>query len=397
MPTVLTKDDIKYHEASSERFTLLFWHNNRLLRSYLPQADYIFHRVKDANHPLVQPATLSEFTLDVTTFGQKGAPSEVYEHKIYTHRIRIQEMPLTAAKTFVATLARFNADLLGHGLIAKDIHESNAVETIEGIKWLDYGAIVETSTDNCGTAFVLLSYLVQKYILRKLKCNAYETCLDDVRKSNDVMSTFADRDFTQPATWLEIADAVEKIPVALETSHWSENYSNTMEIDNPASLGLKGINVNSIIEELKCETVTDVACNKGYYSFLAAKHAKSVIGFDIVPACIGLAQNFQKQFKLPAMFAVKTIESMRANAAFETIRYKSDLVMALAIVHHIKSIVAPSEFVEMLLSISNKYILIEDIDQRDFYEKCFLEQGCELIKRVDSIPAPRSLSLYRKL
>ena len=394
---ILTEQDIIRHSASSELNCPLFWYQNRLMRSRTPYMRYTFDKILSSNISTIQSAVETEFMLNFATTDGYRHTMPVYEHKVYTHRVRVQELPATQVKEFVSEICKLNAQLLEHDLIARDVHESNAVLTIDGIKWLDYGAIVEASPDSCTTSFVLCCYLVNKYILKKIKCNAYETCLDDVKKGGDIFAVLADRDFTKASSWLETAGAIENLPVELDKSHWSENYSNTMDIAHPETLGDKGKNVAAILEELDFETVTDVACNKGFYSFLAAKKAKSVIGFDLIPACIEIARTFNKQFKLPAIFGAKTIESVRDNKAFETIRYRSDLVMALAIVHHIRDVISQADFVKTLLSISNKYILIEDIDQVAIYEKLFLEQGCELVKRVNSTPSPRTLSLYKKL
>jgi hypothetical protein len=111
-----------------------------------------------------------------------------------------------------------------------------------------------------------------------------------------------------------------------------------------------------------------------------------------------MADELNKQFKLPAIFAIKTIEEFINNDNFETSRYKSDLVVALAIVHHLKIQKMPAvDFVNMLDSICNRYIILEDVDEAEVYETLFLERGYELVKRIDSSPLPRTLSLYRKL
>jgi len=394
---VLTLNDISRHIASSELCCPLFWYQGRLLRSYNLSMFTIFNKILSSNIPAIQTATPTEFMLDFTGIDGSDDIMPVYEHTIYKHHIRIQELPITYAKEFIANICKLNSELVKHGLIARDIQESNAVQTIDGFKWLDYGGIFENTPENSIIAFVLTSYLVRRWVLKSTQCNAYELCLDDIKNTNDILTSFIEKDYTTPEAWLELAQAISDIPVTLDKSHWSENYSNTMDIDHPESLQVKGINIANILQELDYETVTDVACNKGYYSFLSAKKAKSVIGFDLVSACIDMAYGFNRQFKLPAIFAVKTIESIRDNKWFETDRYKSDLVLALAIVHHIKDVISPSDFVKTLLSISNEYILIEDIDDMPTYERLFIDHGCELVKRVDSYPLPRTLSLYRKL
>jgi SAM-dependent methyltransferase len=205
------------------------------------------------------------------------------------------------------------------------------------------------------------------------------------------------KDFTKPSTWQEVSSFVKNFPITIPASHWSENYSNTMDIDHPEALGDKGVNVKKLLDELEYETATDVACNKGYYSFLAARKAKSVIGFDLVPACIKQAQEFNNTFKLPVVFAVKTIQSIIDNKLYEENRYSSDLVIALAIVHHVKNEMSSEKFAGLLTKLSKKYILIEDVDQQVEYQNVFSKLGFSLHKRLSSSPQSRTLSVYRKM
>lgn len=395
MTKPITVNDVVAHHASTLG---LFWWQGKLLRIAKFGQEKIFQILEKVNSNLIQSGTKTKYLLDLQGIDSNTSKMvETYEHKVYKHRVRIQEMPSPHVIKFITTLCRMHIQMLEHGIIANDIHEGNVAETIDGFKWLDWGSFVNLNEHTAKVAFVLTSYFIHKYLLKSPVSDNEHICLNDIKGLGGPLSKMVDKDFTKVESWEELIQLVNAIPTSLEKSHWSENYSNAMDIDRPEKFGNKGINVQNLLQELDYETVTDVACNKGQYSFMAAKKAKSVIGFDIVPACIDAAQNFNEQFKLPTIFAVKTIEAIRDNKMFETDRFKSDLVIVLAIVHHIKSVISPTHFVAMLKSICNKYVLIEDIGSTEEYQSLFENNGFVLEKRLASSPEPRTLSLYRKI
>jgi len=151
-----------------------------------------------------------------------------------------------------------------------------------------------------------------------------------------------------------------------------------------------------MMNDISFRTVTDVACNKGYYAMYAAKRAQSVVGFDVDVQCVHEATKLAKKRKANAIFAVKNVNTLVNCKLHENLRFYSDLVLALAIVHHLNGVVKPKAFARGLSNISNKYILIEDINSAKLYKDEFVKLGFELIRREESYPLPRSLSLYRR-
>lgn len=396
MTKILSKQDIQLHNMASTYNFPLFWYNGRLFRSYISEEESVFQKVLSLNLPEVQTATLSEFELDLNGFDKSGKKSPVYEHKNYTHRVRINEIFPELVKKCIIAICDMNIQLTQHNMIVVDTHEANFNITIDGIKWLDYGSIREISGLLPLRSFVEVGYLIGKYILNKYHDSHESMNVYIVKTFDPFLEKIADEDFSKSSSWVELKLFVENLSIPeLKYGHWSDEYTLESDIDRPESRNDKGKNYWSLLQEIDFETVTDIACNKGYYSFLAAKKARSVIGFDYVPKCISMAYELNKTFKLPVIFAAKSVEDFIANKHFETSRFKSDLVVALAIVHHIK--VSPLEFVKMIDSICNKYVIIEDITDAPGYEALFVQQGYELVKRIDSSPSPRTLSLYKKL
>lgn len=390
---ILTKNDVIFHPISSSE---LFWYDDRLFR--IEKEHNCIFDLMNIKSNIIQPIYATNFCLDLNgIFYNFSTIANLYEHKIYHHRIRISELPKPRVKKMIIDLCKLMIETIPYNIIFTDIHEGNINDTIDGIKWLDYGAFSYLNDTTSKTAFVLVGYFVYKYLLDVNISDHEHICLNDIRNLGGDFATLVDLDFKQIKSWTQTINVINNISTNLEASHWSDNYSNTMDIDHPETLGTKGINIWNILQKLDYETVTDVACNKGYYSFLAAKKAKSVLGFDLIPACIDKALAFNENFKLPVVFGVKKIEDIYRNKMFETFRFKSDLVMALAIVHHISNVISPAEFVKMLHSICNKYVLIEDIGTMCVYQALFEQHGFVLQERLESTPSSRTLSLYRKL
>ena len=411
---ILKIQDVRLHHMASTYEFPLFWYGNRLLRSCNIHGKQRLQKILALNLPTIQPAVETEFLIDLAEIPDiidksrlhresdidgLDVISPVYEHKNYEHRIHIQETYLGMRKEMISAVCQLNAKLTEHNMIAVDVHEMNINVTIDGIKWLDYGSIKDIDEHNCLRSFVEIGYLLGRHFFNKYQDLQERLTIDVVKTFSEELANIAKMDFTKPETWIVLDEYVKSLPVPdLMPTHWSDEYTMTNEIDNPNSRNDKGKNYWSLLQDIEFDTVTDVACNKGYFGFLAAKKAKSVIGFDVDSKCICMADELNKEFKLPAIFAIKTIEEFINNENFETSRYKSDLVVALAIVHHLKIQKMPAvDFVNMLDSICNRYIILEDVDEAEVYETLFLERGYELVKRIDSSPVPRTLSLYRKL
>lgn len=411
MTKILSKQDIQLHHMASTCTFPLFWHKDKLFRSYIPTEEGRFKKILSLNLPEIQEATKTEFLVDLSDlatlvdlsklndfvdFIHLDGYAPVYEHKNYVHRVRIQETYPELMKQIISTICKMNAKLVEHNMIAVDTHEANINVTIDGIKWLDYGSIKEIDGYLTLRSFVETSYLIGRYLLHTYKDIQGRINIDFVRGFHEELKNISDMDLSAPDTWLKLSQFVENLPTTeLQYTHWSDEYTLESDIDRPESRNGKGKGYWDLLQEIEFETVTDIACNKGYFGFLAAKKAKSVIGFDYVPKCISMAYQLNETFKLPIIFAAKSVEDFISNENYETSRYKSDLVVALAIVHHIK--IPASDFVKMIDSICNKYVIIEDITNAAGYEELFVEQGYELVKRIDSSPSPRTLSLYKKL
>lgn len=384
---------VTYHPLSSHMKALLYYYQGELYRSPSHAYQPIMEAALRTGSKYIQTTIPTDlvYTHGVQT-KQYGRELKVYKHKQFKHRVRIQEADKYQVLEFIRHICALNIALLSVGLIIIDIHEGNISDTIEGIKWWDLGAFSEATKDNLLVSYVLLNYLVHKYILKNFSGEHQQFNIDILRTYNNAFTHISNWDLSKPVAWDSLYEEARKCVTPYPESTWNSNYSIDMDFHNPKNP--KAQAVDKIMGRLRAQTVTDVACNKGYYSFMAVKHgAKSVLGFDADGGCIQQARDFRVKLNQPVCFGCVDIEKIPV-APNGKERFGSELVLALAIVHHIKF--SHEFFSDVLTFLSDKYILLEDIDTAAAYQGFLQTRGFRLVERVPSYPTSRTLSLYER-
>jgi SAM-dependent methyltransferase len=146
--------------------------------------------------------------------------------------------------------------------------------------------------------------------------------------------------------------------------------------------------VYEAIGRLRPETVLDVSCNTGWFSILAAKLGCKVMAFDIDEACMNVLYEHAEREKLSILPLVMDLAHLtpdvfpreRACRSKKSClwgdfplllsavkRFKCDLVLALAIVHHMVLGAGHSfaEVVGTLSALAKKYMVIEYVAKED--------------------------------
>jgi hypothetical protein len=101
--------------------------------------------------------------------------------------------------------------------------------------------------------------------------------------------------------------------------------------------------------------------------------------------------------KYKCIFKQLTLDDLFSNKKQEIYFSRSDLVVALAVVHHLKiQKISSEKFCQLLSVLTNKYILLEDIDSATEYEKNLSKLGFKLSQRLPSFPEGRTISLFEK-
>jgi hypothetical protein len=394
--TTITFDEVTKHPGSSGHGAVLFMYKGRLFRA--PHG-YLLGRCEeliDAPVP-IQKLIPTEYILKHPRHGNL----KVFEHKIYDHLVRINESIPYRAIEYVKTACLINKYLLSRGYVLSDVHEGNVYDTIDGIVWTDWGSIFslnkkEGRTRPAATGLAMTLYLANKYIYGLINCQHTDYSLSKAKKTSGPLQEIAYKSASSVSTWQQIIDIVDgaKIP-PMPKSHWADDYAAGVSPENIIKTSRKGEPVASLLDSITYDTLTDVACNKGYFTLYAARHCRSAVGLDIDGKCIHTAIK-NKPPNIPVIFSKKDIKTIIKNSKLEKIRYSSELVLALAIVHHVKKIMPHANFANCLADLSKKHIIIEDVDSAPVYEKIFLKRGFKLINRLTSYPKSRTISLYSK-
>jgi len=383
---LLTKKDIKRHPRSS---TTLFYYKDKLYRGIHAKRMAVLPLIDKCEN--IQPYIKTNLKLQ---WGDEVRP--VIEHPILPHLVKVQELTPRQTLKVVQSLCKINAELTKNKFILYDIHEGNIGYHRGQPLWLDYGAIVQVDKNYKTYAYLKLAYIIHKYVIKDYK-GGYSKFNDKaLHKLGGGLSTLYKSDYAKPESWLKLLKWVSVLKLPVQKSHWNDKYSHNMDIANPANVNPKAKIVSNLLNEIQYKTVTDIACNKGYYSLLSA-HNKDVdvVGFDFVEPCIDFADSFDP--KARATFGCSTIEKFLNNKDEEIERYSSDLVIALAIVHHITFPQPHVQFAKLMASLTKKYLILEDINTEATYEKLLPKHGMKLVKRINSYPGSRKLSLYEKV
>ena len=107
------------------------------------------------------------------------------------------------------------------------------------------------------------------------------------------------------------------------------------------------------MESLASKRVIDLASNAGYFSFFAARRGAEVLALDIDEPSVELLYAFARQDKaaLPVTCAVRDITEPLTSERAIRVERRGDLVLALAITHHLCMVEGYTfEFVARLLA-----------------------------------------------
>jgi SAM-dependent methyltransferase len=134
--------------------------------------------------------------------------------------------------------------------------------------------------------------------------------------------------------------------------------------------------VNSVLTENRPKTVLDVGCNTGHFSAMAARAGASVVALDYDPVVVGSVWRAARQERLDILPLVLNLARPTPalgwnNAEFpsflERARGASDLVLMLAVIHHllVTERIPLDTILEMAASLTRRDAIIEFIHPSD--------------------------------
>ena len=155
--------------------------------------------------------------------------------------------------------------------------------------------------------------------------------------------------------------------------HWSEYYE--QDIASEKYLVHKEEIVKKWLEQTKPLSVVDLGANTGRFSFLAASYTKRVVALESDDICVDIMERQIKKQKLTHVNVLMQelaetspqlgVNEKEVSSIFT--RAKSEMVMALAIEHHLHltNLISLSQIAEMFSLFSSKYLITEFIPAND--------------------------------
>lgn len=198
------------------------------------------------------------------------------------------------------------------------------------------------------------------------------------------------------------------------TGIWEENYT------PDENWRAKNQSVRKILDEIRPKTVLDIGANKGWFSGLAESLGSKVVALDIDEPSIGQLYEHVKQNKLNILPLLVDIcdpthaHGPRGIMQDSTVRLRSEMVLALAISHHLlsKKGLSFDQLVSYLSEFSEKYLLVEFVSKDDVHIKTWnfpnvenycidvfiaaLKKSFREVIEYPSYPNSRSLLLCKK-
>jgi 2-polyprenyl-3-methyl-5-hydroxy-6-metoxy-1,4-benzoquinol methylase len=172
---------------------------------------------------------------------------------------------------------------------------------------------------------------------------------------------------------------VQKLSPKKVKTTWDDYYTDT--ILGKDYLDAKTTLVNSFISEIDCATVIDLGANDGHFSLLFAEN-KNVIATDADPNCINeLYLKIKRDGRANILPLVNDLTTPSPAIGWNnsergslTSRLKADLVLALALVHHLAiANNVPLALIADWLQPMGAYLIIEFIPKSDEKVKLLLQ------------------------
>jgi SAM-dependent methyltransferase len=152
-------------------------------------------------------------------------------------------------------------------------------------------------------------------------------------------------------------------------SHWSTYYEN--DIESPEYLKDKEATIREWLEIIKPKSVLDLGANTGKFSIIAAEYAEKVISLEGDEKCVNEIEEQINVRKLDTIYTLlgnvaepsPALGSLNIETDSIYIRANSDLVLGLALVHHlyISNRLNFNQITLIFAKFSSKYLIVEFI------------------------------------
>jgi hypothetical protein len=168
---------------------------------------------------------------------------------------------------------------------------------------------------------------------------------------------------------------VSSLNLASQKSQWNnyvfENSYTEEAKDKKAKI------ISSWLDTIKPKTIWDMGCNTGFYSVLAAKHCDYLISMDADHLCIDALYNSINKTTTNILPLVIDLANPSPAIGWEnrerstlTQRGKPDLILALALVHHLRITFGITfNMIAKLFADKGKWLIVEYVPKEDIQVK----------------------------
>ncbi len=156
-------------------------------------------------------------------------------------------------------------------------------------------------------------------------------------------------------------------------NHWSNYYQN--DIESPKYLRDKEITIRKWLEIIKPKSILDIGANTGKFSFIAAEYSEKVISIDQDTECIEYIEKQIKSINNKKIFTLivnltepsPKLGFMNGESEYLKKRINTDLVLALALIHHLyfKKHLSFHQIIMLLSEFNSKYLIVEFVNKSD--------------------------------
>jgi len=169
----------------------------------------------------------------------------------------------------------------------------------------------------------------------------------------------------------DLMSDVEAIEIPGAVTRWTTYYE-----DEAKELNRKLNLVSATIKQLEPSTVLDVGCNAGEFSILAAESGASVVSFDNDESCVERLARRADELGLNILPLVMDFSNPTPSFGWSSQqfpvaseRFKSDMVMALALIHHLVFHQRQNfdRIISELQRYLGKWLIIEFVEITDSY------------------------------
>lgn len=324
----------------------------------------------------------------------------VLEHKYVENISYIFEWSINQIKDCGKFCLDFLLELNKVGLALKDIHSYNVTFYNGKFIWLDFGSITEKKItisliyEFINTYINTIFLLNMKPIIRisrnldeeSIEYSDIEGFLSNSQKKEyknnieRVNQLFKLNKIEELIYYLKYW--IDNIPVVEINSNWNNYQDNEiMNLDDYTLWSEKNKKVISMIDRISdnIETIIDIAGNSGFYCFAMSNKQKKCVLCDLDEIAIEKAYSRIKKYRYKNIIPIicRIGKESASNLKPMELRFKSDLVLAVAIEHHLifQQQFTFEEIVDMVYKLSNRYLLIEFALPEDIFVSKWMNEN----------------------